>query len=154
MSRSTTKSTKLPVCAAKTLISMTIHTVWSVFAVRLTKHWILTYPLGAQRRLIRLGGCTGWSESSLGAHAILLVLSCCGSYIFYPCCPVHLIKISPALRRLKSKKYLKLQKNRHFYICINRKLGSHFANKTFLNCCFQSLMVISSTEPLGSYVSL
>ena len=25
-------------------------------------------------------GCPGWSESSLGAHATLLVLSCCGSY--------------------------------------------------------------------------
>ena len=29
-----------------------------------------------QRRLIRLCGCPGWSESSLGAHVILLVLSC------------------------------------------------------------------------------
>ena len=32
------------------------------------------------KTLIRLGGCPGWSESSLGAHAILLVLSCRGSY--------------------------------------------------------------------------
>ena len=31
---------------------------------------------------IRLGGCTGWSESSLGAHAVLLVLSWGGSYLF------------------------------------------------------------------------
>ena len=30
------------------------------------------------KTLIRLGGRPGWSESSLGAHAILLVLSCCG----------------------------------------------------------------------------
>ena len=29
--------------------------------------------------LIRLGGCPGWSESSLGAQIILLVLSCRGS---------------------------------------------------------------------------
>ena len=28
---------------------------------------------------IRLGGCSGWSESSLSAQVILLVLSCCGS---------------------------------------------------------------------------
>ena len=28
------------------------------------------YPLSAQRRLIRLGRCPGWSESSLGAHSI------------------------------------------------------------------------------------
>ena len=30
--------------------------------------------------LIRQGGCPGWSESSLGALFILLVLSCGGSY--------------------------------------------------------------------------
>ena len=30
--------------------------------------------------LIRLGGCPGWSESLLGTHAILLVLSCRGSF--------------------------------------------------------------------------
>ena len=34
--------------------------------------WILSYPLSAKRRLIRLGGCPDWSESSLRAHAILL----------------------------------------------------------------------------------
>ena len=50
-----------------------------VFAVRMKTHWVLGYPLNAQRRLIRLGGCPGWSESSLGAHVILLVLSCYGS---------------------------------------------------------------------------
>ena len=34
------------------------------------KAWVLSYPLSAQRRLIRLGGCSGWSESSLGAHLL------------------------------------------------------------------------------------
>ena len=33
------------------------------------------------KTLIRLGRCPGWSESSLGAHAILLVLSWGGSYV-------------------------------------------------------------------------
>ena len=33
------------------------------------------------KTLIRLGGCPGWSESSLDAQAILLVLSCRGSYL-------------------------------------------------------------------------
>ena len=33
------------------------------------------------KTLIRLGKCPGWSESSLGAHATLFVLSCCGSNI-------------------------------------------------------------------------
>ena len=32
------------------------------------------------KTLIRLGGCPGWSESSLGAQAILLVLSWRGSF--------------------------------------------------------------------------
>ena len=36
------------------------------------------------KTLIRLGGCTGWSESSLGANAILLVLSWGGSYVRTP----------------------------------------------------------------------
>ena len=40
-----------------------------VFAVRMKKAWILTYPMNAQRRLIRLGRCRGWSESSLGAQS-------------------------------------------------------------------------------------
>ena len=42
-----------------------------VFAVRMKKAWILSYPLSAQRRLIRLGGCPGWSESSLGAQSFV-----------------------------------------------------------------------------------
>ena len=40
-----------------------------VFAVRMKKAWVLSYLLSAQRRLMRLGGCQGWSESSLGAHS-------------------------------------------------------------------------------------
>ena len=46
-----------------------------IFAVRMTKAWVLSYPLSAQRRLIRLGGCPGWSESSLFS-------SCRGSIMF------------------------------------------------------------------------
>ena len=44
-----------------------------VFAVRMKKAWFLSYPLSAQWWLIRLGRCPDWSDSSLGAHAILLV---------------------------------------------------------------------------------
>ena len=40
-----------------------------VFAVRMKKAWVLSYPLSAQRRLIRLDGCLGWSESLLGAQS-------------------------------------------------------------------------------------
>ena len=42
-----------------------------VFAVCMKKHWFLSYPLSAQRRLIRLGGCQGWSESFLDAHSFV-----------------------------------------------------------------------------------
>ena len=54
----------------KTQISLGIHEVWSVFAVRMKKPWVLSYPLNAQLILIRLGGCPGWPESSLGIHII------------------------------------------------------------------------------------
>ena len=40
-----------------------------VFAVHMKKAWVLSYSMNAQRRLIRLGGCPGWSESSLGAQS-------------------------------------------------------------------------------------
>ena len=43
------------------------------------KPWVVSYPLSAQRRLIGLDECPDWPASSLGAPAILLVLSCCGS---------------------------------------------------------------------------
>ena len=63
MSCSMTKPTKWPVCPAKTQISQCIRPVWSVFAVCLKKHWVLGYPLRAQRRQNRLiwvsSGCTG-----------------------------------------------------------------------------------------------
>ena len=56
------KTSKMSVRPAKTLIR--------VFAVRMKIAWVLSYPLSAQRRLIWLGGCPGWSESSLGAHSV------------------------------------------------------------------------------------
>ena len=59
----------------KTQISLGIHPVWSGFTVRMKKHWVLGYPLSTQGRMIRLGWCPGWFESSLGAFVILLVLS-------------------------------------------------------------------------------
>ena len=35
--------------------------IWSVISVRLKNVWVLSYPLSAQQRLIRLGGWPGWS---------------------------------------------------------------------------------------------
>ena len=61
--------------------------VWSEFVVRLKKAWILSYPLSAQRRL-----WSDWAdtESSLGAHAILLVLSRCDSNASFLTLTMHL----------------------------------------------------------------
>ena len=73
-----TKPTNWPVHPAKTRIILGIR---PVFAVRMKKPWVLSYPLSAHPRLIRLG-CPGWSESLLGAQVILLVLSCGGSWAF------------------------------------------------------------------------
>ena len=93
MSRYVTKPTKWHMHPVKTQISLGICPVWSVFAVcsmdnlgpKLSScgQWRLWSDCG----LIRLGGCPGWSESSLGALVILLVLSCGGSYLmvlFWP----------------------------------------------------------------------
>ena len=61
-----TKLTKWHVLPAKTQISLGIYPVCSVFAVRMKKAWVLSYPLSAQRRL--------WSDaqadlSSMGAQS-------------------------------------------------------------------------------------
>ena len=49
-----------------------------VLAVRMKKAWVLRYSLCAQRILIRLGECSGWSESSLGACGFVA-----GSFFFF-----------------------------------------------------------------------
>ena len=58
MSRPMTKPTKWNVCPAKTQISLGIRdqprhpsSLISVFAVRMKKAWVLSYPLSIQRRL-------------------------------------------------------------------------------------------------------
>ena len=66
------KTNKMAGRPVKTQFSLGIRPVWSVFAVRMKKAWDLSYPSSAQLP-ISLGECPGWSESSLDAHAILLV---------------------------------------------------------------------------------
>ena len=59
-------------CASKEDLDQPGHppSLIRVFTVRMKKPWVLSYPLSTQwRLLIRLGGCPGWSESSLGAHS-------------------------------------------------------------------------------------
>ena len=78
MSRLMTKQTK---CAQRRLRS-----AWAFAQSDQSLHCALNRKLRAQcffirtaKTLIRLGGCPGWSESPLGAHAILFVLSWGGS---------------------------------------------------------------------------
>ena len=76
VSHSMTKPTKLPFRPEKIQISLDIRPVWSESSLSIWRnigssstHW------APAKTLIRLGGCPGWSESLLGAQAILLVLS-------------------------------------------------------------------------------
>ena len=48
-----------------------------VFAVRMKKAWVLSYPLSAQRRL-----WSDWSESSLGAHSFCWFCQVAAQMIF------------------------------------------------------------------------
>ena len=57
LSRLMTKPRKWPLRPAKTQISLGIRPVWSVFAVRMKEHWILSYPLSALRHETDQTGC-------------------------------------------------------------------------------------------------
>ena len=88
MSRSMIKPTKWPLRPVKTQISLGIHPVWSepsLCTLRVAEDPNL---LQAKSGLIRH---PGWSESSLGAQVILLILSCSGLnetqyQLHVPCC--------------------------------------------------------------------
>ena len=75
MSHLMTKPTKWHVCQQRQ-ISLGIRPVWSVFAVRLKKHWSLATHWAHSE-----GSDQTWqtSESSLGAQIIFFVLTCGGS---------------------------------------------------------------------------
>ena len=64
------KTNKITVRPLKTQISLGICPIWSVFAVPSMGSCGPNLSLCRQRRLIRLGGCPGWSESSQSPHAI------------------------------------------------------------------------------------
>ena len=82
LSRLMTKPTKWSVRPAKTQINLGIRPVWSESSLSawrstgsLATHW-------AHSEDSDQTGCPGWSESLLGAHIILLVLSWGGSFIY------------------------------------------------------------------------
>ena len=70
MSLSMTIATQLPLCSAKSQFSLCIQTVWSESALSAWRRIGSLAALKAQRQR-RL-----WADSLLGAHVILLVLSC------------------------------------------------------------------------------
>ena len=81
LSHHLTKPTRWSVCPAKTLISYSICTIWSESLLSTwRKLGSLVTRWAHSKTVIRLGGCPSWSESSLGAQVILLVLSCCSSF--------------------------------------------------------------------------
>ena len=85
LSHGMTKPTKLFVRPAKTQISLGI-SAQSDQSQRFPPEAKLGPKLPIERTaktLIRLGGCPGWSESSLGTKVILLVLSWGGSKCFF-----------------------------------------------------------------------
>ena len=64
-----TKSTKWHVHPAKTQISLGIRPVWSVFAVRMKKAWVLSYPLSAQWR-----PWSDWADAGRTCHFVGFVM--------------------------------------------------------------------------------
>ena len=80
-----TNPTKLPLCPVKTQISLGIRPfLMRFFAVRLNFAHSEDSGQRTLKTLDRLGGRQGWSETSLGAQVILLVLLCFGSlHILY-----------------------------------------------------------------------
>ena len=81
-----------------------------VFAVRMKKACVLSYPLSAQWTLMRLGGCPGWPESSLGAQSLCwfchvaahLSLPMPGLFVAANVPTVVRIKLSTKVRNRKS----------------------------------------------------
>ena len=66
----------------KTRISLGICPVGSVFAVRMKKVWVLSYPLSA----CEVSDQTAWIPRLIWvrwAHSHSVVLSCCGSYLLF-----------------------------------------------------------------------
>ena len=97
-----------------------------VFAVRMKKAWVLSYPLSAQRRLIRLGRCPCWSESSLGAQSLCwfchVVAHLANYYFIILLQCLHFTSSSPELLAKRKTSGLTEWLSR----CIKR-----FTNKTF-----------------------
>ena len=74
------KTKQMTVRPAKTQISLGIRPVWSVFAVRMKKAWVLSYPLSASEDSDQTGRMPRLIWVFAGRTVPLLVLSCRGSF--------------------------------------------------------------------------
>ena len=97
MSRIVTKPTKWHVSPAKTQISLGIRQVWTGFAVRVKKAWVLSYTLSAQRRL--------WSDWA-DAQADLSLRWAHNHFVGFV--TMRLICLSPCDMQLRIHMFLKL----------------------------------------------
>ena len=87
-----------------------------VFAVRMKKHWVLSYALSAARSLIRLGGCPGWSESSLGAHSFY--------WFFHVVVHMYILNIKSEMRSFKSNENIHKKEGGSYYVVSANKASS------------------------------
>ena len=72
---------------------------WQVWHCLLWSYFIRYEPPHDKTNKMAWDGCPGWSESSLGTHVILLVLSCCGSIIMFVF-QRHRVRIIPVTQAL------------------------------------------------------
>ena len=72
---------------------------WQVWHCLLWCYFIRYEPPHDKTNKMAWDGCPGWSESSLGTHVILLVLSCCGSIIMFVF-QRHRVRIIPVTQAL------------------------------------------------------
>ena len=112
------------------------------------------------KTLVRLGGCSGWSESSLGAHAILLVLSRGGSIIV----PQFVDSLfweyleTEKIIRIVHKCEVRIEKSRAFVKMIPKD-GFFFPHRTStvdsFSCIpfFQTLILITAFVLVTEYVA-
>ena len=133
--RRMTKPTKWPVRPANTQISQGIRpcSLIRVFAVHMKKHWLPTERKA--KTLIRLGRCPGWSESSLGAQARLLVLSCCVSFC----------RAAAHLQAVWNSDPIKSQVETRFSSTVSKK-----SSKSWYRCHLRCVAMVMSCDDLST----
>ena len=100
------KTNKMSVRPAKTQISLSIRPVWSAFS--LCVQWVAKdqrFFMRITKTLIRLAGCPGWPESSLGAQSLCWFVHVAahivpGVCVPFPFEPSHEIMALFVLRKL------------------------------------------------------